>query len=145
MKTASVVVIHPRYPMLRALKSLLETEFEVVAMVDNAISLMDAVETLHPDLAVVDVSVRSHGENKLARHLVDRYPDMHVIVIGDESDETVVAEILSWGSSGYVLKQFATTDLIPAAREAMQGGTYVSPHCGSGDLRDPDRSGEERE
>ncbi len=104
MKTASVVVVHTQYPMLRTLKSLLEPDFDVVAMVDNAISLMDAVESLCPDLAVVDLSVRSRGESKLISHLVDRYPELRVIVLGDECDETIVIEVLSWGSSRYVIK-----------------------------------------
>lgn len=45
MKKACVVLAHAQQTMLRSLKALLEPE-EVVAMADNALSLLDAVESL---------------------------------------------------------------------------------------------------
>jgi DNA-binding NarL/FixJ family response regulator len=129
MKQECVVLAHPRQAMLRSLKGLLEPEFEVAAMADNALSLVDAVASLEPDLAVVDVSIRSRSDANLVRHLKDRYPALRLIVLGDEGDEIVVKEVLNWGASGYVLKQAADTDLILAARAVARGENYVSPEC----------------
>ncbi len=121
MKKACVALAHAQQTMLRSLKALLEPEFEVVAMADNALSLADAVESLQPDLVVVDVSVRSRGEVNFARHLTDRFPSLRLIVLGDEDDEVVAREVLGWGAAGYVPRQAAATDLVPAARAALQG------------------------
>jgi two-component system response regulator NreC len=142
MQQACVVLAHPQQAMLRSLKGLLEPELEVAAMADNALSLVDAVESLHPDLAVVDVSFRSRSDANLVRHLKDRYPELRLIVLGDEGDEIVAKEVLGWGAVGYVLKQAAGTDLILAARAVARGDTYVSPACDCDDPHDSARIGQ---
>lgn len=126
-KPACVILASPHQMVLRSLKKLLEPEFEVVAMADNALSLMDAVGALAPDLVVVDLAIGSLVEGKLLRHLKRRYPEVRLVALGDDDDETVSGEVLSWGVHGYVLKRSSATELIPALREAAQDRTYVSP------------------
>ena len=110
-------------------------------MADNALSLVDAVESLDPDLAVVDVSIRSRSDANLVRHLKDRYPALRLIVLGDEGDQIVVEEVQDWGAEGYVLKLAADTDLILAARAVTRGEKYVSPACDFDASHDSARTG----
>ncbi len=128
MKKACVVLANAQQTMLRSLKALLEPEFEVVAMADNALSLVDAVESLQPELAVVDVSIHSRGDVNLARQLTDRFPDLRLIVLGDEDNEIARREVLSWGAAGYVPRQAVVAALAPAARAALQeSGPSANP------------------
>lgn len=42
-------------------------------------------------------------------------------------EPAVVSEVLDAGAMGFVLKRSAVSDRIPAVREVLRGGTYVSP------------------
>jgi two-component system response regulator NreC len=122
--------------VLRSLKKLLEPEFEVVAMADNALSLMDAVGALEPDLVVADLGIGSLDEGKWLRHLKRRYPEVRLVALGEDDDKTVSGEVLRWGVQGYVLKSSSATDLIPAVRAVVRGETYVSPACDTDDQQE---------
>ena len=68
--------------MLRTLKHVLEARFEVVAMPDNALSLMRALE-VHRDVSVVVVgdSPQFGWTDTFPRHLAERRPDLRVVVV----------------------------------------------------------------
>ena len=108
---------------LGSLKLLLKPEFEVVAMADNALSLIDTVAEQSPEPVVVDQSL---GGQSFLRHRRIRHSDVALIVIGDEdSDSVVIREILAPGAAGYAHERLSATDLIPAAQAAIQGEKNV--------------------
>jgi DNA-binding NarL/FixJ family response regulator len=113
--------------MLGGIHSLLDALFETVLMVADEPSLMDAIATFKPDLVVVDLSLACDGEANIARRLMGRHPDLRVIVLSVHDEPTVVGQMLSAGVAGFVLKRAAATDLIPAVKEVLGGGTYVCP------------------
>ena len=96
-------------------------------MVADEASLIDAVDRFSPDLVVVDLSLPASREVNVARKLSLRYPDLRIIILSLHDEQTVVDECLDAGAGGFVLKRSAATDLIPAVREVLGGGTYVSP------------------
>jgi len=96
-----------------------------VLMVADERSLEDAVTTFNPDLVIVDLSLPREGETNIARQLLAHHPDMRLIVLSIHDEPTVVGQMLSASVAGFVLKRAAATDLIPAIKEVLEGGTYV--------------------
>jgi DNA-binding NarL/FixJ family response regulator len=141
MKPACMILADRNQTVLRSLKNLLEPEFEVASMADNVLSLVDAAEALHPDLAIMDLSMHGPGEINLVRHFANRFPDVKIIVLGEDDNPVVVREALALGGSGYVLKRLAVTDLIPAVKAVVRGEEYVSPGCDLDDTQDSPRPG----
>jgi two-component system secretion response regulator SsrB len=119
--------------MLGGAHSLLEALFETVLMVADERSLVDAAATFRPDLVVVDLSLPREGEANVARRLLERHPDLRLIVLSVHDEPTVADQMLSAGVAGFVLKRAAATDLVPAVEEVRRGGVYVSaavrPDC----------------
>lgn len=113
--------------LLRDLHTLLEPEFSVLAMSDNVLSFSDALDSLTPDVAVVETSISVPYEGNLVRHVRARYPNLAVVVLAEDADLTAVQKVLSWGASGYVLKPSLASELCEAIREVAQGKCYVSP------------------
>jgi DNA-binding NarL/FixJ family response regulator len=101
--------------------------FETMLMVADERSLMEAVTTFKPDLVVVDLSLPREGEANIAKRLMERHPDLRLIVLSVHDEATVVGQMLSARVAGFVLKRSAATDLIPAVKEVLRGGTYVCP------------------
>lgn len=127
MKQGRVLLADSHQNMLEGIRGLLETMFEAVVMVADETSLLEAADMLKPDLAVVDLSLPASGEVNVARRLKIRHPKLKVIILSVHDEATVVKEILAAGTGGFVLKRSAATDLVPAVREVLEGGTYISP------------------
>jgi DNA-binding NarL/FixJ family response regulator len=116
--------------MVTGVYSLLETIFESVLMVSDEHSLLEAVSTFQPDLVIADLSLPSPCEGageSLASRLKRHCPELRLIVLSVYDDPIVVAEVRSAGAVGFVLKRSVGSDLLPAVREVMAGGMYVSP------------------
>jgi two-component system secretion response regulator SsrB len=113
--------------MLGGVHSLLDALFESVLMVADEHSLMEALTPFKPELVVVDLSLPGEGEANIARRLMEHDPDLRVIVLSVHDEPTVVSQMLRAGVAGFVLKRSAATDLVPAVKAVLGGGTYVSP------------------
>jgi DNA-binding NarL/FixJ family response regulator len=127
MKMGRVLLADSHLNMLEGVHSLLETLFETVFMVADERSLIEAVATLTPDLVVVDLSLPVGEGANIARQLQVRYPALRIIVLSVYDEPAVARQLLQAGVAGVVLKRTAASDLLPAVKEVLRGGTYVCP------------------
>jgi len=127
MKYDCVILADRHQNMLEGIRGLLEAMFETVVMVADKASLFETVAKIVPDLAVVDLSLPVSGEINIARQVIDKHPDLKIIILSVHDEKTIVSEVMGFGVSGFVLKRTAATDLIPAVEEVLGGKTFVSP------------------
>ena len=135
-KYRRILIADRHQNMLEGIRSLLETLFESVVMVADYTSLFDAVTTLGPDLAVVDLSLPVAGDVNIVSELKQRFPDLKVVAMSVHDEEVAVDDVMEAGAEGFVLKRSAATDLIPAVRAVASGRTYVSPAVKKQDVKD---------
>jgi DNA-binding NarL/FixJ family response regulator len=132
MKRKRILIADAHSTMLASLRVLLKDTFDVVFMVADDQSLIEAVARTDPDLVIADLSIQvSSGEN-VARLLHRVSPELRVIILSVHDEQTVVDECLAAGAKGFVLKRTAAIDLIPAIRAVLSGDTYVSPSVVTG-------------
>jgi DNA-binding NarL/FixJ family response regulator len=127
VKHGRVLLADSHLGMLGGVHSLLDALFETVLMVADERSLLEAATTFKPDLVVVDLSLPREGEANVARRLIGQHPELRLIVLSVHDEPTVVGQMLDAGVAGFVLKRSAATDLIPAVKEVLRGGTHVCP------------------
>ena len=85
-----------------------------------------AAERLRPDLAIVDLSLRSGDGIELIKDLRVRLPGLLTLVLSMH-DETIYAErVLRAGARGYVMKQERFDRLLLAIGRVLAGAIYVS-------------------
>jgi DNA-binding NarL/FixJ family response regulator len=130
------VVIAEDSVLLRAgLTRLLEAAgIEVVAAVADAETLLLAVESHQPDLAVVDVRMPpTYTDEGVRAALVIRrqWPHVAILVLSQYVEERYAAELLSGTTSrvGYLLKDRVADvdDFLAALRRVAGGGTALDP------------------
>jgi DNA-binding NarL/FixJ family response regulator len=106
---------------------LLNPEFQTIGVSYNGRSLLsDAVE-LRPDLIVLDVSMPELNGIEAAKILSKALPPSKLIFVSQHIDPRYVRAAFSAGAVGYVAKNAASEELIMALRQALAGGTYISP------------------
>ena len=126
MKHGRVLLADSHLGVLGGARGLLNSLFETVLMVADERSLMETIVTFKPDLVIVDLSLPGEREVNIARHLMQRHPDLRLIVLSVHDESTVVTQIRLTGAAGFVLKRTVATDLVPAVQEVLRGGEYVS-------------------
>jgi DNA-binding NarL/FixJ family response regulator len=126
MRCGSIVLADRHPGMLLGMRSLLATEADTILMVADEVSLMEAVEKVIPDVVIADLSFPVSGGTNLVKRIKQCNPAIKIIILSMYNDPLVVNEIMKGGADGFVLKQRAVIDLIPAVREVCQGGRYVS-------------------
>jgi DNA-binding NarL/FixJ family response regulator len=136
MRCKSVVLADQHPVMLEGIRRMLETEAESVLMVADEASLLQAVESVRPDLVIADLSFPVSGGTNVARFFKRQRPGIKLIVVSVQEDPAAAEEVAAAGAEGFVLKRRAVVDLIAAVHAVCQGGRYVSKDP-SNDDHDP--------
>jgi DNA-binding NarL/FixJ family response regulator len=111
-----------------SLKSLLEREgFTVVGEASDGQDALRQVESLRPDIAVIDITMPILNGLEAARELSHRSPKTNTILLTQHGEDQYVSEALAAGVKGYVLKSQVASDLLQAIRQVSRGQVYLSP------------------
>lgn len=130
------VVIAEDLALLRdGLTRLLEAyDFEVVAAVDDAEKLVEALRTYEPDIAVVDVRMPPTFTDEGLRAAIAaraERPGLPVLVLSQYVEQLYARELLSSGDGavGYLLKDRVAdvATFVEAVRTVAAGGTVLDP------------------
>ncbi len=126
--TARVLLADDHVLVRQALKSLLEREgFEVVAEASDGHEALRQTDALHPEVAVMDISMPMLNGLEAAREMRLSSPNTKIILLTQHYEEQYLSEALEAGVKGYVLKSQAASDLIHAISRIMRGEVYLSP------------------
>lgn len=106
-------------------------EFRVCSFADDGIDLLEKVAELAPDIALVDISMPAMNGIEATRRITSEHPEVLVIMLSMNVDQRLVAESLSAGARGYILKDSAFEELENAIRVVAAGGYYLSPKIDS--------------
>ena len=109
-----VLLADRHHGLTEGMRGLLETAFATVVMVADEASLLEGAVRLRPDLAVVDLSLARASGLDWLRELLQRCPDLKVIVLSVHDEQCVRNAAIEAGADAFVLKRAIATDLLPA-------------------------------
>jgi len=123
------VVLADDHALVRqALKSLLEREgFQIVAEASDGREALHQLQTLNPDIAVMDISMPILNGLDAARQVSFSSLKAKTILLTQHDEKQYVSEALEAGVKGYVLKSQVASDLVQAIRQVSRGEVYLSP------------------
>jgi DNA-binding NarL/FixJ family response regulator len=117
------------HPMMReGLAQLIghESDVTVCGEADDAAQALEQIDKLKPDLALVDITLRSSSGLELIKDLALRAPETAILVISMHDESLYAERVLRAGGRGYVMKQEGGKKLMEAIRQVLSGKTYVS-------------------
>jgi len=97
----------------------------------NGREALKAIETLRPDMAILDVAMPMLNGIEVTAQAVKMMPELRVIILSMYADESYVVRALTAGARGYLLKEATEEDLLPAVRAVAAGRSYFSPAISS--------------
>lgn len=124
------VVVADEQPLLReGLRNLLrhEPDLEVVGEAGDAPETLRLVETLRPDLVVMDVDLPGLDGAETARLIKAASPGTAVVVLSTSADEHQIVTLLAAGVSGYLLKCATVHEVVQSLRAVRAGESVLHP------------------
>lgn len=113
----------------KALMALLDLEddIEIVADVARGDEIVETVERVQPDVALLDIELPGGDGLTAAAELRRRCPTVKVIILTTFGRPGYLRRALEAGAVGYVLKEAPAETLAAAIRRAMEGKRTVDP------------------
>ncbi len=126
--STTVLVADDHQIVREGLKALLERGgFKVVGEASNGQEVLKILETLHPEVAVLDLAMPILNGIDTAREVQRVSSKTKTVILSMHKDSAYILNSLRAGAKGFVMKTHAADDLVRAIREAARGGTYLSP------------------
>jgi len=122
----SVVLADDNAGMREKVIALLKPEFEVLLDVADGAELIDAVGSIKPDIAIVDITMPRVRGIEAVRQLLKGGSKVRVVFLTVHEDPDFARAAAETGAFAFVVKSRMAVDLIPAVRAAIAGTWFSS-------------------
>jgi DNA-binding NarL/FixJ family response regulator len=124
------IVIADDHRLLRqGVKKIIEErpDLKVIGEANDGIELLGLLKKLSPDMAIVDISMPNLEGIEATREIRFSLPHIKILMLTMHKDADHLAQAISAGVDGYILKEDADTELYSAIDTIRQGEHYISP------------------
>jgi DNA-binding NarL/FixJ family response regulator len=118
------------HTMLReGLQQLVDSQPDLMCCytASNTQDALRALEKDKPDLLAVDISMPGRNGLELIKDALTLHPDLAILVISMHDEGFYAQRVLKAGARGYVMKDADGATLLHAIRTVLNGGRYLSP------------------
>jgi DNA-binding NarL/FixJ family response regulator len=113
----------------------LEDDFEVVAQAQDGRQVLEVLHQLEPDILLLDLKMPGLDGLQTLQRLQVAKGKTRVIVLTASDDKNEFVQAMKLGTSGIVLKQTATDQLIKSIRKVHAGEIWLDSHTTAAVIR----------
>jgi DNA-binding NarL/FixJ family response regulator len=127
-EAAKVLIVddHPAIREALALRISTQPDLEVCGEAADMAEALRLAGTTTPDVAVIDVALKTGNGLDLIKRLLARNENLRTIVWSMYSEDLYAERALRAGAMGYINKEQATGQIIEAIRQVLDGKVYLS-------------------
>lgn len=103
-----------------------QPNMEVCAEADNGPQAVELVTKLQPDLAIVDIALKTSNGIELTKNIKAQAPTLPVLIVSMHDEGLYAERALRAGAMGYLMKQEASEKIVIAINRLLQGEIYLS-------------------
>jgi DNA-binding NarL/FixJ family response regulator len=104
-----------------------EPDLEIAGEARDAAEAVNLSRQNRPDVVLMDIGMTGMSSFEATRVIRKERPETRVVFLSMYDDDEYLAECVSIGASGYILKESPAEQLLTAIREVHRGGSYLSP------------------
>ena len=104
-----------------------EPDLEIAGEARDAAEAVSLSRQNRPDVVLMDIGMAGMSSFEATRVIRKERPETRVVFLSMYDDDEYLAECVSIGASGYILKESPAEQLLTAIREVHRGGSYLSP------------------
>lgn len=124
-----IVVADDHHLVRQGICALLEKadDIQVVGQAATGLEAVELVQTLSPDVVVMDVSMPRLDGRQATEQIRELNTAVAVIILSIHADPILVQQFIQRGVKGYLLKRSIADELLMAIRAACRGEIFLSP------------------
>lgn len=113
----------------RSVRALLERDqnIDIVAEARNGDEAVALIETLRPDVLIMDLSMPGMDGIEATQRVLALHPNTGIVILSMHADSTLVQQLLLRGVRSYLVKDTLTEHLLPAVHAVSSGERYLCP------------------
>ena len=104
-----------------------ESDVEVVAEAASGEEAVEAVQRLHPDIAIIDIAMPGIGGIQATREIKTSCPETAILILSAYDDEPYLIALLEAGAAGFLLKNVHGQELLNAIHAVSRGESVLPP------------------
>jgi DNA-binding NarL/FixJ family response regulator len=104
----------------------LSAGMEVVGLAENGRKALELVESLRPDLVLMDIQMPEMDGIECTRKIRTLYPNILVLILTTYPEDNYIIDALVGGANGFLLKDLPGDKIISAIRDTISG-TLLMP------------------
>lgn len=127
VKQVNLIIVDDHKSMREELCSMINN-CDGMRVIEQAAGGRDAVlkaERLNPDLIIMDVAMPDVNGIEAAREIHQANSQIRILALSNHTGKALVQSMLDAGASGYVQKDKAYEELLPAIRAVSQGQDFI--------------------
>ncbi len=128
-KSKAKIFLVDDHPLVREwLTNLIhqQSDLSVCGEAESAPEALEAISRLKPEIAIVDISLKSGSGIELIKNLKTVQPRVAVIVLSMHEEDLYAERALRAGARGYIMKRETARKVIAAIRQVLEGKLYLS-------------------
>jgi two-component system, NarL family, nitrate/nitrite response regulator NarL len=112
--------------IISGLKCVLSgTNYEIAGAVGDGQAVLDTLETLKPDILLLDISMPKKSGLDVVRTLKDRGQEQKIVLLTGSLDVAAAAEAIELGVDGLLLKENGPPLLLKCLNRVAAGGRWL--------------------
>jgi DNA-binding NarL/FixJ family response regulator len=121
--TITVFLLDDHEVVRRGLADVLESsgDITVVGEAGTAEQALNRLQSVTPDVAILDVRLPDGNGVEVCREIRSRFPSVRCLMLTSFSDDEALVDAAMAGAQGYALKQLRGTDIVAMVRSIAAG------------------------
>lgn len=122
-----ILLVEDHQLLRDGIKHLIKDEpgLEVVGETGEPVEALKLVNSLMPDLVLMDIELKGGNGIELSRKMISATPGLKIAILSAHTDPTFIRTALQCGIVGYLSKVNAHSELIKAVNAIMAGQVYL--------------------
>jgi len=125
-----VLIVDDQNLFAESLKTFIHNytdDIKVVGIAANGKEALKSSEFLKPEIILMDVHMPVMNGVEATKELLKQNSKIKIIMLSTYDEDEYVRQALSYGASGYLMKDLSPTELIASIRAVNSGITQISP------------------
>jgi DNA-binding NarL/FixJ family response regulator len=146
MKSCDIVLAEDHISVREGIKRIIEEDpsFRIIAEAGDGWELMEVFYFFQPHLVIMDVTMPNLSGIEATRRIKQNYPKTKVLILTLHQDKDIMKYAFKAGADGYLVKEDAKEELLPAIHSVMNSGrpyicTRMIAHFGEYYIRNLNR------
>lgn len=126
---ARVFLLDEHDAVRRGVRNVLEGSgtARVVGEATTVVAALRAIETLVPDVVILDIRLPDGSGIEVCRQVRSTHPGIKVLFLTSFNDEPVMSSAIMAGAAGYLLKDVRLEGLVEAVGRIVRGESLIDP------------------